>query len=135
MKMRAHRSTNLNIVAIIVTANLPADTVVAITANKTVDRAGADAIPVGRVFKSPRVANGQGTIETPFNALVEVKASGAVAAGDIVKLAAVDPVTGETRVAKWTGQTDAVAGDKPETRYGVCWKGGADGATLEVLEY
>jgi hypothetical protein len=133
-KLRAHRST-LNIPATIVTANLPIDTIVSITGDKTVDKAGANAIPVGRVFKTARAANGSGTLETRFNALVEIKASGAVAAGEIVKLAAVDPGTGENRAAKWTGQTDAVAGDKPETRYGICWKGGADGATLEVLEY
>jgi hypothetical protein len=134
MKVRAHRST-LNIVATIVTALLPKDTIVSITANNTVDKAGANAVPLGRVLKVPRTANGSGTIETRFNALVEAKGVGTVAAGDIVKLAAVDGTTGETRVTKWTGQTDAVAGDKPETRYGVCWKGGADGATLEILEY
>src|SRR5215213_1432973 len=132
MKLRSHRSTNLDIPATIVTALLAKDTIVAITGDRTVDKAGANAIPIGRVLKAPRTASGSATIETRFNALVEVKASGAVAAGDIVKLAAVDGTTGENRVAKWTGQTDAVAGDKPETRYGVCWKGGADGATLEV---
>lgn len=134
MKLRALRE-GLSVPAIIATPNLPKDTLVAITANKTVDIAGANAIPIGRLIKPARVANGSGTVETRFKELVEIKASGAVAAGDIVKLAAVDGVTGENRVTNWTGQTDAVAGDKPETRYGVCWKGGADGAVIEVLTY
>lgn len=116
-------------------AVLAKDTIVAIVADRTVNIAGANAIPVGRVSVPAKVADETGTIETRFKELVEIKASGAVAAGDVVKMAAVDPVTGENRVAKWTGQTDAVAGDKPETRYGLCWKGGADGATLEVLAY
>jgi hypothetical protein len=128
-KLRAHRDT-YNIPATIVTANLPKDTIVSITADKTVDRAGANALFVGRVLKPARAANGSGTIETRFNALVEVKASGAVAAGAEVKLAAVDPVTGENRVSTWV---DGV--DSPSRKYGVCWKGGADAATLEVLEY
>jgi hypothetical protein len=111
------------------------DTIVALTADKTVNVAGANAIPIGRVSVPAKEADATGTVETRFKEWVEVKASGAVAFGDVVKMAAVDPVTGENRVAKWTGQTDAVAGDKPETRFGVCIKGGADGATLEVLTY
>jgi hypothetical protein len=135
MKIRAHRSNGLNIPATIHTANLPKDTVVAISGDKTVDKAGAGAIPLGFVFKPARSADGSGTIETSFHALIEVKGSGAIAAGDRVKLAAVDGTTGETVVAKWVSQTDAAAGDKPDTLFGVCWKGGADGATLEVLVY
>ena len=42
---------------------------------------------------------------------------------------------GIQRVTKWTSQTDAVAGDHPDTLFGVCFIGGADGADVEVLTY
>lgn len=122
-------------VMFIFAAVLAKDSIVAITADRTVGAAGANSIPVGRVSVPAREADATGTVETRFKEWIEIKASGAVAAGDVVKMAAVDPVTAESRVAKWTGQTDAVAGDKPETRFGLCIKGGADGATLEVLTY
>lgn len=129
MKLRA-QFEGLAVPATIATANLPKDTLVAITADRTVDRAGANALVVGRLFKPAREANGSGTVETRFKELVEIKASGAVAAGARVKLAAVDPVTGENRASTFVEGTDA------ESRYyGVCWKGGADGAVLEVLTY
>jgi hypothetical protein len=128
-KLRA-QFEGLAVPATIVTANLPKDTLVAITANRTVDKAGANALVVGRLFKPSKTANGSGTVETRFKELVEIKASGAVAAGARVKLAAVDGTTGENRAATFVEGTDT------EPRYyGVCWSGGADGATIEVLTY
>ena len=128
VKKRAHVE-GLSVPATIVTAKLPQDTLVTITANKTVDKAGADAVVIGRVLKSNREANGSGTIETRFKELVEVKGSGALVAGNRVKLAAADG-GGIQRVALWDP-----AADTADTLFGVVWKGGADGATLEVLTY
>ncbi len=82
------------------------------------------------MLKPSRTAAGSGTVETRFNELVEIKAAGAVAAGDVVKMAAPDGVTGESRAAVFVSGTDAES-----RRYGVCWKGGADAATIEVLTY
>lgn len=123
--------------AIVVTfaAVLAKDFLVTLTGDKTVNKAGADAVYVGRVVKPPKAANDTGTIETPFKERWEIKASGAIAAGDRVKFAAADGVTGENRVTKWTSQTDAAPGDKPDSLLGVCLVGGADGATVEVLVY
>lgn len=129
MKLRAHFE-GLAVPAAVVTANLPKDTLVAITANRTVDKAGANALVVGRLFKPARAAGGSGTVETRFKELVEIKASGAVAAGARVKLAAPDPATGENRAAAFAEGVDAEA-----RYYGVCWKGGADGDVIEVLTY
>jgi hypothetical protein len=117
-----------------VAAVLARDTVVSITGNRTVNKAGADAVVVGRLSKPAKEANGKGTIETRFKELIEIKADGAIAAGEVVKLSAADGA-GLQRAKKWVGQTDATAGDKPETMFGVCWNGGADGATVEILTY
>lgn len=133
MKIRA-RLEGLAILAIFA-AVLTKDTVVAITGNRTINKAGADAVAIGEVTVPAKAVNGNGTIETRFRALIEIKASGALVAGDRVKLAAADGGTGENRVTKWISQTDLVAGDKPDTLYGVVWYGGADGATVEVLVY
>ncbi|HEY9286273.1 MAG TPA: hypothetical protein VIP46_22670 [Pyrinomonadaceae bacterium] len=128
-KLRA-QVEGLSVPATVATANLPKDTLVAVTADRTVDKAGANALVVGRLFKPARKANDSGTVETRFKELVEIKASGAVAAGQEVKLAAPDPVTGENRAAVFDPAADTVT-----RRYGMCWAGGADGATLEVLTY
>lgn len=133
MKLRAHVE-GLAITAIFA-ALLVKDMLVTITANETVNKAGADAVYIGRVVKPAKEVNGTGTIETPFKERIEIKASGAIAAGDRVKLAAADGGTGENRVAKWVSQTDLVAGDKADSLFGVCWIGGADGAVVEVLVY
>jgi hypothetical protein len=115
-------------------AVLAKDTLVAITADKTVNKAGAGAVVIGRLIKPGAAINDRGTVETRFKELIEIKASGAIAAGDRVKMAAADG-DGNQRVAKWTSQTDLVAGDLPETLFGVCFVGGADGATIQVLTY
>jgi hypothetical protein len=128
MKKRAHVE-GLSVPATIVTAKLAQDTLVAITANKTVDKAGANAIVIGRVLKTNREANGSGTIETRFKELIEIKASGALVAGNRVKLAAADG-GGLQRVVLWDS-----AADTADTLLGVVWKGGADAATVEVLTY
>lgn len=129
MKVRA-TCEGLAVPATVVTANLPKDTIVSITANKTVDRAGANAFPVGRLVAPAKSANGSGTIETPFKELIEIKASGSITANDFVKLAAVDGTTSENRVSTWVDGTDSV-----KRIFGVAWKGGADGATVEVLVF
>ena len=118
----------------IVAAVLAKDTIVGITGNRTVDKAGANALAIGSLSVPAKAANGSGTVETRFRALFEAKADGAIAAGDVVKVSSTDG-GGNQRVKKWIGQTDAVAGDKPETMFGVCWNGGADAATVEVLVY
>lgn len=121
-------------IAVICAAVLTKDTLVAITADKTVNKAGANAVVIGRLVK-PAKANGEtGTVETRFKELITIKASGAIAAGDRVKMAAADG-GGIQRVAPWVSQTDAVAGDKPDTLFGVCFVGGADGADIQVLTY
>ncbi|MBS1793359.1 MAG: hypothetical protein JSS81_05865 [Acidobacteria bacterium] len=129
MKLRAQRE-GLAIPATIVTANLPKDTLVSITADRTVDKAGVNAHAVGRVAVPSRTASGIGTIETRYKELVEIKGSGVLAAGAMVKLAAVDGTTGENVVVAWVSGTDGA-----ERLYGVVWKGGASGATLEVLAF
>ena len=129
VKLRAQRE-GLSIPVTVATANLPKDTLVAITANMTVDKAGANALVIGRLFKTTKVANGSGTVETRFKERIEIKASGVLAAGNEVKMAAPDPGTGENRVSLFDPAADAVT-----RRFGVVWKGGADGATVEVLTY
>ena len=129
MKLRA-QSEGLAIPVTVATANLPKDTLVAITGDMAVDRAGANALVVGRLFKTTKEANGSGTVETRFKERIEIKAAGALVAGNEVKMAAPDPVTGENRVTLFDPATDAVT-----RRFGVVWKGGADGAVVEVLTY
>jgi hypothetical protein len=116
------------------TANLPQHTLMKITGDATVDKAGADAIVIGRQTKGTKAADGSGTIETPFKELISIKADGVLAAGDDVKMSS-DDGGGLQRVTKWVSQTDAAPGDKPQTLYGVVWVGGADGSTVQILVY
>jgi hypothetical protein len=119
----------------VIASVLPKDAMVEITADQTVDKhAGNGKVNIGFVRVPAREAGGQGTIETRFRATGEAKADGAIAAGDLFKMSTEAPA-GTQRVKKWVGQTDAVAGDKPETADGVCWKGGADAATVKLLFY
>jgi hypothetical protein len=151
MKIRSRVNNLLAIVATFA-AVLARETAVAITANRTVNKAGAGAVVVGHVFKPAAAVNGKGSIETPFKALIEIKADGAIAAGDRVSMSSADG-DGNQRVKKWTVQTVTIttvvdadlvdpyvtdadlSGDSPDLIYGVCWNGGADGATVEVLVY
>lgn len=114
----------------VVTANLPKDTLMAITGNRTVDKAGANAAPIGRLVVPAKTAGGKGTIETRFKELVEIKAAAALTAGTQVKLGAPDGTTGENTVVAWQSGTDGF-----ERLLGVVWNGGASGAVLEVLTY
>jgi hypothetical protein len=111
-------------------AVLAKDIFVKLTADNTVNAAGANEFAIGRVTVPARTSGGIGTVETRFKEKVEFKVaqSGGVAAGDYLKLAAVDGTTGETRVAKWVSGTDAF-----ERFIGVCSKGAADTGTCEAL--
>ena len=129
MKVRA-TCEGLAVPATVVTANLPKDTIVKITANKTVDKADANAFAVGRLVAPAKSANGSGTVETPFKELIEIKAVGTVAAGDFVKLGAPDGTTGENTASTWVDGTDSV-----KRIFGVAWKGGTNGQTIEVLVF
>lgn len=133
MKLKS-QVEGLAVAVIVATAALAKDTLVKLTGDKTVDKAGANAVVIGRLVKPARDANGSGTVETKFKELITIKASGAIAAGDRVKMAAADG-GGIQRVAKWISQTDLVAGDNAETLFGVCFVGGADGADIQVLTY
>lgn len=117
-----------------VAAILAKDTLVKISADRTVDAAGADDFVVGRLFKPAREAAGLGTVETRGKELIEIKADGAIAAGDKVKMSSASPA-GTQRVKKWVSQTDAAPGDKSDSMFGVCWFGGADAATVEIIVF
>lgn len=136
MKLRS-QIEGLGIQAIFA-ALLVVDTIVSITANRTVNKAGANSVPIGLVRKAAKAVNGKGSVETSFKALIEIKADGAIAAGDRVKMSAADG-DGNQRMKKWVSQTfdgDGVAtGDTADLIAGLCFSGGADGATVEVLLY
>lgn len=128
MKLRAQME-GLAIKATIV-AILAKDTLVAITGNRTVGNAGANATVIGRVSVPSKIASGTNTIETKFKELVEIKTGGALAAGVLVKLQAVDGTTAENVVTTWVSGTDGY-----ERLYGIVWNGTAGVGTAEVLVY
>ena len=136
MKLKA-QSEGLAI-TVICAAVLARDTLVKLTANKTVNKGGADDFVIGRLFNPAREANGTGTVETRFKERITIKADGIIAAGDRVKLSSADG-DGNQRVKKWVRQTfdgDGVAtGDPADLILGVCFVGGADAADVEVLTY
>lgn len=111
----------------IIAAVLAKDTLVAITADRTVGAAGAADIVIGRLFKPAREINGDGTVETKFKELIEIKATGAIAAGELVIMAADDPAGTQT--------VAPLAAEALSLVVGICWKGGADNATIEVLTF
>lgn len=113
-----------------VAAILPKDTLVAITGNRTVNKAGLNADSIGYLRVPAATVNGKGTVETKFKELIEIKFSGAIAAGADVKLAAPDGTTGENVAIVWVSGTDAI-----ERRLGKVWNGVGDGAVGEVLVY
>ncbi|QQS33500.1 MAG: hypothetical protein IPM50_02645 [Acidobacteriota bacterium] len=112
-----------------VAAVLDKDTIVTITADKTVNKAGANATPLGRLAVPAKSSGGIGTVETRCKELIEIKFSGNIAAGALVKMAAADGTTGENVVAAWVSGTDGA-----ERIFGVVWKG-ANGAVGEVLTF
>ena len=126
MKVRA-QVEGLGVPATIVTINLAPDTAMKITADRTVDKSTAvnDKI-VGTLRVPSRVANGPGTVETRFKALVEAECDGAIAAGDYVK--AGDHNAGVQCFKKWTSGVDDAS-----LILGQCWLGGADTETGEFL--
>ena len=128
MKLRAQRE-GLAIPATIATVEAK-DTLMAITGNRTVGKAGANGEVIGRLSVPARAVNGIGTIETKFKELVEIKTGGALAAGVKVKLAAVDGTTGENVVTTWVSGTDGYA-----LLYGIVWNGTAGVGVAEVLAY
>ncbi len=128
MKLRAQKegfAIRATIVAI-----LPKDTLVAISGDRTVAKAGANDVVVGRVSAPAKVASGVNTIETKFKELVEIKTGGVLAAGALVKLAAPDGTTGENVVVAWATGVDGY-----ERLYGVVWFGAGSGGVAEVLAY
>jgi hypothetical protein len=128
MKLRA-QFEGLAVVAIMA-AVLAKETLVKITGDHTVDKAGADDFAIGRVTVAAKAASGEGTVETRFKEWVECKTAGIVAAGNFVKLAAADSGTGENRIVAWDSGADS-----PTIIYGVCWKGAGNGGVAEVLTF
>lgn len=128
MKLRA-TVEGLAIPATVATVE-PKDTIVAITGDRTVGKAGANAIPIGRLVVPAKAVNGLGTVETRFKELVEIKTGGVLAANAPVKLAAVDGTTGENIVVAWATGTDGY-----ERLYGLVWFGAGSGGVAEVLVY
>lgn len=128
MKLRA-QVEGLAVPATIATVEAK-DTLMVITGDKTVGKAGANANVVGRLSVPAKAVNGLGTIETKFKELIEIKTSGALAAGVQVKLAAVDGTTGENIVTTWVIGTDGA-----ERLFGLVWKGTAGVGVAEVLVY
>lgn len=125
MKLLA-KYEGLAVPATVETADLPQDTFVTVTGDATVDKAAGDVIAIGRLVKSPTAADGPGTVETRFKEKVSGEADGAIAAGDLVKLGALNGAIQTFK--KWVTGTDV-----PELIHGICWVGGADQATVEVL--
>lgn len=121
-------------------AVLAKDTLVKISANETVAKAGSGETILGHVVKSPTAANGIGTVETRFRSIIEIIADGILAAGDEVKLSS-DDGSGNQRVKKFVEQVIDGGGnvttepDSSAKRFGRVWKGGADAATVKVLVY
>ena len=132
MKVLA-RVEGLAVPATVATAALAQDTMMKITGDATVDKAAANEDAIGTLRVPSKTANGTGTVETKFKELIEIEADGAVAAGDWVKLGALN---GTTQTAKvWTEGTASADNDAQKRLLGVCWVGGADEATIQVLTF
>lgn len=129
MKLRGQRE-GFAITVTVVTANLPKDTLVKLTADNTVDKADANSLPIGRLVVPARTASGTGTVETKFKEKVEIKTTAIVAIGNVVKLGVPDGTTGENTVTPWVSGTDGF-----ERVYGVCCKAAASGGVAEILTY
>ncbi|PYS72727.1 MAG: hypothetical protein DMF69_06910 [Acidobacteria bacterium] len=134
-KIRA-RVEGLAVPAVIHTANLPQDTALKITGDATVDKSTTvDDKIVGELRVPSRTADGQGTVETRFRALVDAECDGAIAAGDYIK--AGDHNSGVQCFKKWTplgvSAGPVFTGDLPHLIVGQCWVGGADTETGTFL--
>lgn len=120
----------LAVPATVETADLPQDSLVDITGDKTVDKAPADGIPIGRLSVPSKTEDGIGTVETRFKELVSMEADGTLAAGATVQLGTLSPTTGLHTAKAWIEGTDTLL-----QLYGVVWVGGADEATIQVLTF
>lgn len=129
MKFRAQYE-GLAIRGTVETGDLPKDTLMAITGNATVDKGGANAHCLGRLTVPAKNADEEGTIETRYKEMFDIKASGALAAGEFWKLGAPDGTTGENTAAKFVPGTDA-----EERKCGVVWIGASSGGTATVLAF
>jgi hypothetical protein len=88
----------------------------------TVSKAAADCGNVAGVLAYKNTKTNEGTLESFFHHELEVECSGAIAAGDWIKVAAPN-ASGDQTFAKWTAGTDA-----DHLRCGMCKVGGADTA-------
>ncbi len=126
-KIRAFPEINLAVPAIVVTADLPHGTLLKITDDRTVDKSVAeDDFLVGSLEVPVREANTQGTMRSRYRALVTMRCSGAIAAGERVK--AGPAAAGVQTLKKW-----AAGVENEQLIVGVCWVGAADAAEGEFL--
>jgi hypothetical protein len=120
---------HLGMTAIIHTANLAKGTFMKITGDRTVDACSAeDDIPIGDLFTTTKVADAEGTVQTPFRHWISGLCKGAIAAGDRIKMG--NNIGGVQAFKKWIAGTD-----NPQLIVGACWVGGADTETGEFLVY
>lgn len=99
--------------------------------DNAVSKAAADAANVlGTLANKNKELNGtySGTVETPFHRKVQAECDGAIAAGDWVKIGALNGTT--QTLKKWTVSTDAES-----LRIGLCVVGAADEGNGEFLLY
>lgn len=120
-------SENLAVPATIATLDLKKDSLVKITANRTVDLAGAGDEAVGVLVHSNNEAL-KSTVETKFTKKISIKLGAALAAGVRVKMGAA--AAGEQTVVAFVEGTD-----NPRLAVGIVWVGGANGDTGEILAY
>lgn len=132
MKVLA-RFEGLAVPATVETGGLDQDTLVKITGDATVDKATADSDAIGTLRVPAKNDDEIGTVETKFKELIEIEADGAVNAGDWVKLGALN--AGAQTAKAWTEGTAAADNDSQKRLLGVCWIGGADEATIQVLTF
>lgn len=126
MKVRSIRE-GLGLVAVIA-AILAKDTLVKITGDNTVDKAGSGDHSIGRLSVPSRTAGGKGTVESRYKEYIEIKTVAALTAGQFFKFGAPDGTTGENTAALWILGTDAES-----LKAGIIWKGAASGGVAEAL--
>lgn len=125
-KLRAHFE-GLSIPALF-DGVLAKDDLVTIVDDGQVRLAEDDDFVVGHVLKPPKADQAQGTIETRFRALIEIKAGEDLFAGQFVKAGAKD--SGGNRVEYWRDDED------PERLIiGIVWRDVASGSMAEVLMF
>ena len=102
------------------------NTIMAVSGDKTVDRAAADSSSVlGRLIKAPSVDAGLGTVETPFHLVMEVTLAATVVAGDPVIVGEDGGASeSEQRFDKWVNT------DEVNERIGMFLEGGDENDTV-----